>query len=49
MTGAGHSELAKYFESVQRNRGLILKMLAATAFVVLLFAVFRGGGGGGRR
>jgi hypothetical protein len=47
--GAGHSELAKYFESVQRNRGLILKMLAATAFVVLLFAVFRGGGGGGRR
>jgi hypothetical protein len=38
---AGHTELGKYFESVKKNRGLIIRLLLVTAFVVFLFAVMR--------
>jgi len=46
---AGHSELGKYFESVKKNRGLIIRLLLVTAFVVFLFAVMRPSGGGKQR
>lgn len=46
---AGHSELGKYFESVKKNRGLIIRLLLVTAFVVFLFAVMRPSGGKQRR
>ncbi len=38
---AGHTELGKYFESVKKNRGLIIRLLLVTAFVVFLFAVMK--------
>ena len=38
---AGHSELLGYYESASKNRGLILKVFAVLAGVILLFAVFR--------
>lgn len=42
---AGYSELGKYFESVKKNRGLIIRLLLVTAFVVFLFAVIKPIGG----
>ena len=38
---AGYSELGKFYQSVRRNRGVIVRLLAVAAFVVLLFGVFR--------
>ena len=38
---AGAAELAKFYSSVKANRGLILRLFAVVAFVIVLFAVFR--------
>lgn len=40
---AAHNELGKYFDSVSRNRGFILRLFAVVAFIILLFGVFRPG------
>jgi syntaxin 5 len=38
---AGQAELSKYYASVKRNRGFILRMFAALVFVILVVRAFR--------
>ena len=38
---AGHTELHTFYESAAANRGLILKVFAVVALVLVLFALLR--------